>query len=99
VSWFAVFGDALKPRSFSGLLGAAPSVALATISLTALKKGQFYASMEARSMVLGAIAFLVYAAVVSEILMRKKWPVVATAATSLVIWVGCALGLWYSILR
>jgi hypothetical protein len=30
VSFFAVLGDLLKPKSFAGLLGAAPSVALAT---------------------------------------------------------------------
>jgi hypothetical protein len=29
VSFFAVLGDLLKPKSFAGLLGAAPSVALA----------------------------------------------------------------------
>ena len=31
VSSFAVLGDMLKPKSFAGLFGAAPSVALATL--------------------------------------------------------------------
>jgi hypothetical protein len=31
VSVFAVIGDLLKPKSFAGLFGAAPSVALATL--------------------------------------------------------------------
>ena len=31
VSAFATLGDMLKPKSFAGLLGAAPSVALATL--------------------------------------------------------------------
>jgi hypothetical protein len=34
VSLFAILGDTLKPKSFAGLFGAAPSVALATLGLT-----------------------------------------------------------------
>ena len=33
VSAFAVFSDALRPKSFAGLFGAAPSVALATLAI------------------------------------------------------------------
>jgi hypothetical protein len=47
VSFFAVLGDALKPKSCAGLMSAAPSVALATISLTVLKQGKAYAAIEA----------------------------------------------------
>jgi uncharacterized membrane protein (GlpM family) len=50
VSVFAILADALEPKSFAGLLGAAPSVALATISLTVLKKGKPYAAIEAQSL-------------------------------------------------
>jgi hypothetical protein len=39
VSCFAVLGDLLKPKSFAGLLGAASSVGLSTLSLTVLKDG------------------------------------------------------------
>jgi uncharacterized protein DUF3147 len=34
VSLFAIIGDLFKPKSFAGLFGAAPSVALATLALT-----------------------------------------------------------------
>ena len=57
VSVFAVISDIVKPKSFAGLFGAAPSVALATIGLTAATHGTHYASLEARSMIGGAIAF------------------------------------------
>jgi hypothetical protein len=40
VSFFAVLGDLLKPKSFAGLLGTRLSVALATLSLTVLKDGR-----------------------------------------------------------
>jgi hypothetical protein len=35
VSAFAVIGDVLRPKSFAGLFGAAPSVALATLGFGA----------------------------------------------------------------
>jgi len=48
-----------SPKSFAGLLGAAPSVALATLSLAVLKDGKAYAQTEARSVIVGAIAFFI----------------------------------------
>ena len=33
VSAFSVLGDILRPKSFAGLFGAAPSIALATLAL------------------------------------------------------------------
>jgi len=58
VSLFAALGDVLRPKSFAGLFGAAPSIALATIGLTILQGGKAYAALECRSMMLGAVAFL-----------------------------------------
>ena len=34
VSIFAALGEVLRPKSFAGLFGAAPSIALATLGLT-----------------------------------------------------------------
>ncbi len=99
VSFFSIFADALKPKSFAGLLGAAPSVALATITLTVLKKGRGYAAIEAHSMVIGAVAFFVYAWVVSNLLMRAKWSALFTTAISLSVWFAFAFGLHYLIMR
>ena len=39
VSAFAVLGDLLRPKSFAGVFGAAPSVALATLALAVLSHG------------------------------------------------------------
>src|SRR5690348_12334194 len=49
VSLFAMFGDALKPKSFAGLFGAAPSVALATLAITVASDGKAYASKIGRA--------------------------------------------------
>ena len=39
VSLFALLGDVLRPRRLAGIFGGAPSVALATLALTAYKSG------------------------------------------------------------
>jgi uncharacterized membrane protein (GlpM family) len=96
VSLFAMLGGALKPKSFAGLFGAAPSVALATLSLTVLKRGKPYAGIEAQSMVLGTIAFFIYACLVCGLLMRTKFQPLATSSLALFAWLVCALGLWHT---
>ena len=60
VSLFAALGDVLRPKSFAGLFGAAPSIALATIGLTIHQDGKAYAALECRSMMLGAVGFFAY---------------------------------------
>jgi hypothetical protein len=72
VSAFAVLGDVLRPKSFAGLFGAAPSVALATVSLALWKEGGAYASIEGRSMILGSFALALYSLVVCQLLMRAR---------------------------
>jgi hypothetical protein len=72
VSAFAVLGDVLRPKSFAGLFGAAPSVALATLSLALWKEGGAYASIEGRSMILGSFALALYSLVVCQLLMRAR---------------------------
>ncbi len=99
VSAFAVIGDILKPKSFAGLFGAAPSVALATVALTVKEHGHVYASIEARSMILGAVAFLIYASVASRLMIRQKWSALPVSALALLLWLGAALGFWFVFLR
>jgi uncharacterized membrane protein (GlpM family) len=72
VSTFSVISDLLKPKSFAGLFGAAPSIALATLGITVLTEGPQYAATEARSMIFGSIAFFVYATTTSQLLLRYK---------------------------
>jgi hypothetical protein len=44
---FALIGDLFKPKSFGGLFGAAPSVAIATLALAVHKDGSSYAALSA----------------------------------------------------
>ena len=98
VSVFALLGDILKPKTFAGLFGAAPSVALVTLILTTMKDGKEYASLEARSMILGAIAFFLYAGIVSPLLLRLRWRVLPTTGLSMILWFAFAFGLCYATL-
>ena len=99
VSAFAVIADVLKPKSFAGLFGAAPSVALATLILTVQSKGAAYAALEARSMLVGAVAFAIYGLIVCRVLAGSVRSVMAVAGLMLLIWFGIAFGLWAVALR
>jgi hypothetical protein len=95
VSAFAIIGGVLKPKSFAGLFGAAPSVALATLSLTVATEGASYAAIEARSMMAGAIAFFAYASLASWVMMRYKANALWVTAGAIPLWLGTAFGVWY----
>jgi uncharacterized membrane protein (GlpM family) len=93
VSTFAVLGDSLKPKSFAGLFGAAPSVALATLLLTVHSQGSDYAATETHSMIFGAIAFFVYVSAVCYVIMRFKSAASIAASALILVWLAVALGI------
>lgn len=93
VSAFAILGDVLRPKSFAGLFGAAPSVALASLSLTFAKEGDAFVAIESRSMVLGALSFLIFCVIVCHLLMRWRLSAILATGPSLLIWLTVAFGL------
>jgi dolichyl-phosphate-mannose--protein O-mannosyl transferase len=90
VSTFAMLGEVVRPKSFAGLFGAAPSVALASFGLTVAHHGAPYAALEARSMVLGAFAFLLYAVTAKWLLARFQLSALFTTLTAMPVWFGAA---------
>jgi uncharacterized membrane protein (GlpM family) len=94
VSLFAILGDILRPRSFAGLFGAAPSVALATVTLTIAEKGRAYAAAEAKTMIVGAAAFFAYAVLAAIVLRRGRVGAPAATIVLMPVWIGVALGLY-----
>jgi hypothetical protein len=92
MSAFAMLGDILRPKSFAGLFGAAPSIALATLLITLSHKGAPFAAVEGRSMIVGAFALASYSWVVCVLL--KKYLLSSWTATTaaMVIWFVTALG-------
>ena len=99
VSVFAALGDVLKPKSFAGLFGAAPSIALATLGLTVISDGRSYAAQEARSMIAGAAAFFVYAGACVHILMKHSLSTAVTTASAIALWLIVAVSAWLIFLK
>src|SRR3954447_161951 len=92
VSAFAMLGDLLRPKSFAGLFGAAPSVALATLGIAVYQHGAGYAALQTHSMMAGAIALSVYSLVVCHLLVRTRLRAAAVTLLSLVVWMIVAAG-------
>lgn len=99
VSAFSILGTIFKPKSFAGLFGAAPSIALATLVLTIKSDGVSYAALEARSMLAGAAAFFVYAWCAMILMHREKPETKLATAGLLVVWLAVAIGLWWTFVR
>ncbi|MCC8954895.1 DUF3147 family protein [Bradyrhizobium sp. Pear77] len=93
ISAFAMLGDALRPKSFAGLFGAAPSVALATLGIAVVQHGADYAGLQSRAMIAGAIALAVYSFVVCQLLIRTGLRAVPATLLSLVVWLAISFGL------
>jgi len=92
VSAFAMLGDLLRPKSFAGLFGAAPSVALATLGIAVYRHGADYAALQSEAMMAGAIALAVYSVVVCH-LLRTRLRAASATLLSLVVWLVAAFGL------
>jgi hypothetical protein len=99
VSAFALLGDLLHPKGFAGLFGAAPSVALATLSLTVASEGPGYAALEARSMIIGEVALAVYATACTYYLGVRHTRSAPTAVLLLALWAAVAAALYRLVVR
>jgi hypothetical protein len=95
VSLFAAIAEMIRPKSFAGLFGAAPSIGLTTLGIAIVQHGKDYAAFEARSMILGAMAFFLYAAAASWLLMRYKTRALATTVGLLPLWLAASLAFWF----
>jgi hypothetical protein len=92
VSSFALLGELLRPKSFAGLFGAAPSVALATLGIAVYQHGPDYAVLQTQAMIAGAVALAVYSAVVCHVLVRARLKALPATALSLAVWLVVAFG-------
>lgn len=80
---FAMLSDVLKPKMFSGLFGAAPSVATASLLVSGLADGATKDVKYATGMVAGAVALVVYSAAAAFAVKH-----LGSVAGSVVAWVG-----------
>jgi hypothetical protein len=93
VSIFSMLGDILRPKSFAGLFGAAPSIALATLGIAVYRHGTDYAAQQSWAMTAGAIALAVYSLFVCQLLIRARLRAALATLLSLVVWLIVAFGL------
>ena len=92
VSAFSITGDIWKPKTFSGIFGAAPSVALGSLALTFHQQGAGTVAVLSRSMVAGAVALFAYGAACTAGTKRQQWPVWAVAVSAWLAWFIVAFG-------
>jgi hypothetical protein len=91
VSIFSLVGSSWKPKTFAGLFSAAPSVALASLGLTYGNKGPTHVALEARSMLVGCVAFIIYCGACIGVTHRRTIPVGAGVLVVWLVWLGVAL--------
>ena len=94
VSVFAAIGEVCKPKIFAGLFGSAPSVALATLSLTFASDGIPYATAECASMPIGTLGLVAYCAACVYASTRPSIPVWLGAGACWLVWAIVAFGAW-----
>jgi hypothetical protein len=95
VSAFAMLGDVLRPKSFAGLFGAAPSVALATLAIAIYQHGAGYAAVQSQSMMAGAIALVLYSIVVRHLLVRARLRALSATLLAIAVWLIASFGLLF----
>src|ERR1041385_6197240 len=97
VSLFAAIAEVFEPKSFSGLFGAAPSVAIATLALPYHNDGAAATSTAARWMLGAPPAMLVYGSCCVAACRRERIPVWAAAVAAWFAWLAVAFGLWFAL--
>jgi len=87
VSLFASLAELIKPKTFSGILGAAPAVALVSVAITFAQRGGGVVREHALGMICGGAGFLAYA----------FGCVFLTAKTRIPVWLGAGIcwSLWF----
>jgi hypothetical protein len=90
---FAMISDVLKPKAFAGLFSAAPSVAIASLALTAVLMSSDKASQSALAMVAGALGMIAFCLIAG--LLEKRVGAVAGAGLAWLSWAAvAAIAFW-----
>jgi hypothetical protein len=95
VSAFAAIGELFEPKTFAGLFGAAPSVAVATLALTYAKHGPDATAISAWWMLVASAALLLYGSCCVWICRRRSIPVWLGATASWLVWAATSYASWW----
>ena len=97
VTAFALIGEVLKPKRFSGLFGAAPSVALANLLIIMLVKGHQPAHDNGVGMIAGSVAMAV--ACLFGVVLIQRYRSLPGSVMLCAVWLVVAVGLGVVVLR
>ena len=86
VSLFSLLGALFRPKSFAGLFGAAPSIAISTLAMALANEGPAYAAREGRAMIIGAAALCLFAILVCQLLERTRLRAASATMLALLAW-------------
>jgi hypothetical protein len=92
---FALIGEVVKPKAFSGLFSAAPSVAIASLIVTLMADDAQHARQASTGMVVGAVGMTACCVVAAVAIPRVR-----AAWGSLMAWMAWAaisLGLYWAV--
>lgn len=94
VCCFSVLSDTFKPKSFSGVFGGAPSIAIAGLALTWWLEGSREVGNQARAMFFGAIAMFIYSIACMILIRKTKLPAWVGAGVLWSVWLMAAFGFY-----
>ena len=94
---FSMLSDRLKPKTLAGLFSGAPSVALASLGLTALAMGGGKTAVAATSMIAGGAGMVAFCAV--AIALEQKVGAVTSSALAWISWAVAAGAVFWFFLR
>jgi hypothetical protein len=89
---FAALSQGLKPKRFAGIFAAAPSVAIAGLSVGAAANGPAEQVAAARTMLAGAVALAVCAAVLVPV--SRRWGAGKASVIGGLVWLVVAAALY-----
>ena len=92
---FALIGEVVSPKAFSGLFSAAPSVAVASLAITIVAENPVKARQASTGTVVGAVAMAACCVLAAAVIPR-----LGSLRGSLAAWLGWAavdLGLYWAV--
>jgi hypothetical protein len=95
VSVFAAIGEVFEPKTFGGLFGAAPSVAIATLALTYVQRGPTAIVISVHWMAVATVALVVYGTCCVWLCRYRRIPVWLGAIASWLVWAATAGASWW----
>lgn len=99
VALFSTVGEGFKPKTFAGIFGAAPSVALGSLLLLSLQEGGDRTASEGYAMAWGGVAMVAYSVILSLIVARLRWKAWLEAIAEWSVWLAVAFAAWGAFVR